>query len=545
MIPLLLIVGELVRLAAPNVQPEVHSVRRVGDTVEIRSAGISLTYMGPFISPAPPEDRVRQYVFRIPFTPKPAAAAPMPVRPGIVGVFSNGVPIPNLFDELSYQGQNLWHFDPVGSRVRALGDGIVGYAFDGYPVYGRAMRSSYRLRKITRRTSCPDRELTPAQYGPDVSAEFPLGTFAEDYEYAPGSGDLDEHNGRFVTTPEYPQGTYAYFLSTGYPYLIGPTYYGQTDPDTLDAAVTDGASSATPESVRLTFTPGARHLEYVHEKPMHLIVVSEDLAEFAHIHPQLAAGDRFVVDHEFPSAGRYQLYLEYTKPGEGTRVETSTLDVKTGKAPQPAEGLAIGLKHPTLRAGEDVTLRFSIPATDLEPYLGAWAHVVIIGGEPRSFIHAHPLEAAPAGVHTHTAPTGPSPSDIQVVTAFPHPGAYKLWIQVQRNGVVLTSPFDVQVAPAAARHVATAIPARAIVIDVDRSGFSPARVELAADRPVTLAFRRSAESNCASSVVIPDLNLRRDLPLGQTTLIALPAQHPAELRFACGMGMYRGALVIR
>ena len=88
------------------------------------------------------------------------------------------------------------------------------------------------MRSITRRHEFPDgTKLTPEQYGPDVSPTDPLGTFAEDYEYVKGSGDLDEFNGRFTKTSEYPQGTYAYFLTTdsegklAYPYLIGPRYY--------------------------------------------------------------------------------------------------------------------------------------------------------------------------------------------------------------------------------------------------------------------------------------------------------------------------------
>src|SRR5207237_935845 len=93
-------------------------------------------------------------------------------------------------------------------------------------------------RKLVNRTTLPDgTELTPGQYGPDVDATWPLGTFIEDYEFAPDPGDLDEHNGRFGATPEFPQGTYAYFLDTTYPYLVGPTYYGKIAPAELrDAA---------------------------------------------------------------------------------------------------------------------------------------------------------------------------------------------------------------------------------------------------------------------------------------------------------------------
>ena len=89
------------------------------------------------------------------------------------------------------------------------------------------MISSYKLRTLVHRTVLPDGTvLTPGQEGPDIGPDFPLGTFAEDYEYLKGAGTLDEYNGRFARTPEYPEGTYAYFL-TSWPYLVGPKYAGQ------------------------------------------------------------------------------------------------------------------------------------------------------------------------------------------------------------------------------------------------------------------------------------------------------------------------------
>ena len=179
---------------------------------------------------------------------------------GIIGVFVTGVPIYNPIGTSSFQDQNIWHRDAVAAETKASAllsalntangrhSPIIGFALDGYPIYGpfgrdadgnvRRMRSSYRLRAISKRTTLPDGTiLTPAQEGPAVGADFPLGFFAEDYEYAPGSGDLDEFNGRFAITPEYPEGIYAYYLASpphsnddngaiAWPYLIGPRYYG-------------------------------------------------------------------------------------------------------------------------------------------------------------------------------------------------------------------------------------------------------------------------------------------------------------------------------
>ena len=71
--------------------------------------------------------------------------------------------------------------------------------------------------------------------GPPVNATYPIGTFREDYEWISHTGDasyLDIHNGRFCVTPDYPNGIYCYFATvdtnhnSAYPYLIGPTYYG-------------------------------------------------------------------------------------------------------------------------------------------------------------------------------------------------------------------------------------------------------------------------------------------------------------------------------
>ena len=60
---------------------------------------------------------------------------------------------------------------------------------------------------------------------------------------------------------------------------------------------------------------------------------------------------------------------------------------------------------------------------------------------------------------------------------------------------------------------------------------------------MTLAFLRSGEPNCGGKVVFPDLGLSREVPLGGAAVIELPAQKAGELRFACGMGMYRGSIV--
>lgn len=112
---------------------------------------------------------------------------------------------------------------------------ILGIAADGYPVYGpygfsdpldnnspiRRMVSGYTLQSVDSRAGTAAADIIL----------YPMGIFIEDYAFT-ASGTLDLHNGRYCVTPDYPQGTYAYFLTVDieggpvFPYIIGDTYYG-------------------------------------------------------------------------------------------------------------------------------------------------------------------------------------------------------------------------------------------------------------------------------------------------------------------------------
>lgn len=140
---------------------------------------------------------------------------------------------------------NLYDADGLYAIDSTVHSPLIGFAYDGFPVYGAygykntdgtggivRMKSSWSLRNITVRNTLYTGASVTA--GPNVSTTYPLGTFKEDYGYtAPASSDyLDEHNGRFCKTPEYPQGIYCYFATvdakwnSAYPYLVGPTFYG-------------------------------------------------------------------------------------------------------------------------------------------------------------------------------------------------------------------------------------------------------------------------------------------------------------------------------
>jgi hypothetical protein len=257
--------------------------------VYIRSEGMT-TDMGQFLNPGAPS--AQGYTFS--FTKTPSAAASPVAVPTVftIGVLINGLPAFGNSDATSWnnqsqtnsqQGQHIWNVDAWYGEGFTLDtafsghpqqDGayhshatphrlydfpssshspIVGFAFDGYPIYGpygytngtsgtvSRMESSYQLRSITQRHSLADGTvLTANNYGPNVSTSHPLGEYIEDYEYVSGLGDLDENNGRTCNTPEYPNGTYAYFITAdandapAYPYYLGVAYHGVLDTANLN-----------------------------------------------------------------------------------------------------------------------------------------------------------------------------------------------------------------------------------------------------------------------------------------------------------------------
>ena len=143
---------------------------------------------------------------------------------------------------------------------------LIGYSYDGFPIYGAygyantdgtggitRIKSSYQLRNISTRTTYSTGATVTA--GPAVSSTFPLGYFREDYEYIAQVGQdyLDEHNGRFCITPEYPNGIYCYFATvdanwnSAYPYVVGPTFYG-TKTGAKVTAITEPVTTYTSTS---------------------------------------------------------------------------------------------------------------------------------------------------------------------------------------------------------------------------------------------------------------------------------------------------------
>lgn len=86
---------------------------------------------------------------------------------------------------------------------------------------------------------------------------------------------------------------------------------------------------------------------------------------------------------------------------------------------------------------------------------------------------------------------------------------------------------------------------RSIAVEVGASGYTPAEATASAGEEVRLVFTRTSDEGCGQQLVFPDLNIRRDLPLGEAVPVDITMPPSGRVAFTCGMGMLRGAVVVR
>jgi len=317
-----------------NITANVQVVQYSANSVYISTKGIPSYPTGPFLDGNPSVAQSQNAIFKFPLNPQQNLGTPTSTNGGNIGIFINGVALFDYRDGVSWKfsmnklqggplggmGDNVWNRDAVVaerlgfdcskghpamgnyhhhqnpsafkldkkviSSVCSLYDAdglysinpaihspLIGYAYDGFPIYGAygykntdgtggivRIKSSYQLRSITERTHYADG--TNVIDGPAVSTTYPLGYFREDYEYISHteSDYLDSHNGRFCVTPEYPNGIYAYFgtvddnWNSAYPYVVGPTFYGIKSAAKV-VSVAEPTTVYTPSANTLSVSP--------------------------------------------------------------------------------------------------------------------------------------------------------------------------------------------------------------------------------------------------------------------------------------------------
>ena len=208
-----------------------------------------------------------------------------------------------------------------------------------------------------------------------------------------------------------------------------------------------------------------------HERPMHLIAVSSDLTQFEHIHPEIETGNTYSVTTELPEAGTFTLYDEFIYEdrkvldrrdlhvGEGAGAEPS---LAPDRAPKTKGDITVAISAPeAISAGKESSFTFTLTqgersVTNLEPYLGAAAHVAIVSGDGEDFAHAHGEAGGNEGeghedmgsmedMESMDSPPATFGPEVRLHHTFPRPGFYKMWAQFSQEGRVITVPFVVEV----------------------------------------------------------------------------------------------------
>ncbi|MDX3917435.1 MULTISPECIES: hypothetical protein [Olivibacter] len=190
-------------------------------------------------------------------------------------------------------------------------------------------------------------------------------------------------------------------------------------------------------------------LDVVHERKMHFLVVDEDLSWFNHTHPEEQADGTYSVLETFPSAGKYLLFVDYKPIGAGADINKQEINLTGEKTLQLAEtavnfvsatdGFTVTLLNGNdFKTNGNQRLQFTVEKDgrkleekDMENYLGAPAHIVMIGQVDKNFLHIHPVskEGFPIYAETHVEKAG----------------IYRLWVQFRIDGVVHTVDFTINI----------------------------------------------------------------------------------------------------
>ena len=222
-------------------------------------------------------------------------------------------------------------------------------------------------------------------------------------------------------------------------------------------------AGATPEPGRFSFTitgPDGKPVtdyDVEHEKKLHLIVVRRDTAGFRHVHPEMAPDGTWSVPLNLPEAGSYRAFADFAPAGG--KPMTPGVDLSVAGTYQPVtyapsrtahvDGYTVELAG-DLTAGRMSPLTLSVsrdgvPVTDLQPYLGAYGHLVALREGDLAYLHVHP-DGEPGDGKT---PAGPQ---VKFAAEVPSAGTYRLFLDFRHGGAVRTAEFTLATAGTPAGH---------------------------------------------------------------------------------------------
>ncbi|MBT2400498.1 hypothetical protein [Streptomyces sp. ISL-100] len=198
--------------------------------------------------------------------------------------------------------------------------------------------------------------------------------------------------------------------------------------------------------------------EREHGKELHFIVASRDLTVYRHLHPTRAADGTWSTTADLPAAGAYRAFADFKPAKKDAGAITLGADLAVSgnytpaELPAPAATTNVDGYDVTLTGGllpgKSSELQLNVakngkPVTDLQPYLGAYGHLVALRSGDLAYLHVHPNGEPDDGT------TKPGP-DISFTATAPSPGTYRLFLDFQHNGKVRTAAFTVEAGKAKA-----------------------------------------------------------------------------------------------
>jgi hypothetical protein len=189
------------------------------------------------------------------------------------------------------------------------------------------------------------------------------------------------------------------------------------------------AEAGKPAELRFTIRETktkatVKDFDIAHTKVFHLLMASKDLSWFAHEHPEAQPDGTFTISQVFPAGGEYRIYADVAPKGAGSQILGSgtknAVDGVTAVFSSAASPLPVGRSTSLLFKLTDTAT--GQPITDLEQYLGAYGHLMIIHQDGQTVVHSHPAEDE-AGLAASRK------GNVAFNARFPKPGIYKAWGQ--------------------------------------------------------------------------------------------------------------------
>jgi hypothetical protein len=214
------------------------------------------------------------------------------------------------------------------------------------------------------------------------------------------------------------------------------------------------AGPATEVAFRILAEDGEPLAAYEtsHDEDLHLIAVRRDLSGFQHVHPELGEDGTWRTPLAL-APGEWRVFADFVPAGGEDLTLGTDLSVAGTYSPEPlpepsrtaeVDGYTVSLTG-DLRSGQESELTLTVerdghPVTDLQPYLGAYGHLVVLRDGDLAYLHVHPTGEPGDG---RTAP-GP---DVSFATTTPSPGSYRLFLDFRHGDVVRTAEFTAVATP--------------------------------------------------------------------------------------------------